>query len=108
VAKIQPGEKMRGRFIARMLSSHAFGPHILPETTGVSVPHISGEQIAAFVVPVPPVEEQDAICNFIDAALAEIDALVDEAKKGIALLFERRSALIAAAVTGQIDVRVAA
>lgn len=108
VAKIQPGEQMRGRFIARMLSSHAFGPHFLPETTGVSVPHISGDQIAAFVVPVPPVEEQDAICNFIDAALVEIDALFDEAKKGVALLLERRSALIAAAVTGQIDVREAA
>lgn len=108
VAKIDPGEHMRGRFIARMLGSHAFGPHFLPETTGVSVPHISGEQIAAFVVPVPPIDEQDAICNYIDAALSEIDALMDEARKGIALLSERRSALIAAAVTGQIDVREAA
>ncbi|MCZ8318807.1 MAG: hypothetical protein O9303_08340 [Silanimonas sp.] len=105
VAKIDPGEHMRGRFIARVLGSHAFAPHFLPETTGVSVPHISGEQVAAFVVPVPPIEEQDAICNHIDAALAEIDALIDEARKGIALLSERRSALIAAAVTGQIDAR---
>jgi imidazolonepropionase-like amidohydrolase len=36
---------------------------------------------------------------------AEMDALVAEAESAIALLQERRSALISAAVTGQIDVR---
>ncbi|MFY0480682.1 restriction endonuclease subunit S [Achromobacter marplatensis] len=105
VAKVQPGSKMEGRFIMRLLSSRAFEAHFAPETTGVSVPHISGEQICSFVVPVPPLGEQMAICRFLEAELENLDTLNHECEGAIALLKERRSALIAAAVTGQIDVR---
>lgn len=53
----------------------------------------------------PPFKEQQAIVEFLDAEIAKIDDLVNEARCAIALLKERRSALIAAAVTGKIDVR---
>jgi type I restriction enzyme S subunit len=105
VAKIQPGALVDGRFIMRLLSSRAFEAHFAPETTGVSVPHISGEQISNFVIPVPPLDEQRRICDFIEAELAKLDTLTRESERAIALLVERRSALISAAVTGQIDVR---
>jgi len=105
VAKIQPGPSIDGRFIMRLLSSRAFEAHFTPDTTGVSVPHISGEQISSFVISVPPLDEQLRICDFLDAELAKLDALNHEAGRTIALLGERRNALIAAAVTGQIDVR---
>ena len=105
VAKIRPGALVEGRFMMRLLSSRAFEAHFAPETTGVSVPHISGEQIANFVIPVPPLDEQTRICNFLDAEFAKLDALTHEAERAIALFIERRAALISAAVTGQIDVR---
>jgi hypothetical protein len=41
----------------------------------------------------------------LDSELAKIDALTTEAQRAIDLLQERRTALISAAVTGQIDVR---
>ena len=56
-------------------------------------------------LPVVPVDEQTAIAAFLDQETAKFDALTAEAEKGIALLKERRSALITAAVTGKIDVR---
>ncbi len=56
-------------------------------------------------LPVVPLEEQRAIAAFLDASVTKFDALVVEASKFITLLQERRSALISAAVTGQIDVR---
>jgi len=105
VAKIQSGSQLYGRFIMRLLSSRAFEAHFAPETTGVSVPHISGEQISDFRIPVPPVIEQRDICDFLDEELVRLDKLGAEAAHAIDLLRERRSALIAAAVTGQIDVR---
>jgi type I restriction enzyme S subunit len=108
VAKVQPGPAVDGRFIMRLLASQAFEAHFTPETTGVSVPHISGEQITNFVVPVPALIEQRQICDFIDAELEKLDALNRESDRAISLLVERRSALIAAAVTGQVDVRRAA
>jgi type I restriction enzyme S subunit len=53
----------------------------------------------------PPVEEQIAIANFLNIETAKLTDLMEKAELGIALLKERRSALIAAAVTGQFDVR---
>ncbi len=56
-------------------------------------------------LPVVPLEEQAMIATFLDREVAKLDALAAEAQKAIDLLQERRTALISAAVTGQIDVR---
>lgn len=56
-------------------------------------------------VAVPPYSEQQSILENLQRLMREFDALVDEAVLSIELLRERRSALISAAVTGQIDVR---
>ena len=54
---------------------------------------------------VPSLDEQDAILQFLEKRMGEFDTLTAEAQRAIALLQERRTALISAAVTGQIDVR---
>jgi len=54
---------------------------------------------------VPPVNEQHEIITHLRSELARFDALTAEAERAIDLLQERRTALISAAVTGQIDVR---
>ena len=56
-------------------------------------------------VALPPMSEQTEIAAFINAASLQFDTLTAEAEHAIELLQERRSALISAAVTGQIDVR---
>jgi type I restriction enzyme S subunit len=56
-------------------------------------------------VPVPPQDEQSAIATHIIAETAKLDALSSATERTIALLKERRAALITAAVTGAIDVR---
>lgn len=58
--------------------------------------------------PVPPLDEQQEIVEHIKAETAKIDRLRAATEHSITLLKERRSALIAAAVTGQIDIREAA
>lgn len=57
------------------------------------------------VVPLPSLEEQRVIVAHIAAETARLDALAAAAERTIALLKERRAALIAAAVTGQIDLQ---
>ncbi|WP_294000942.1 restriction endonuclease subunit S [Sphaerotilus sp.] len=69
---------------------------------------ITCEQIANMKMPLPPIAEQKNIGDYIDREMNAIDALTAEAQTTIALLQERRSALISAAVTGKIDVRQAA
>jgi type I restriction enzyme S subunit len=53
----------------------------------------------------PTLSEQREIVCFLDSFTRQFDTLVSEAVKSIDLLLERRTALISAAVTGQIDVR---
>jgi type I restriction enzyme, S subunit len=63
------------------------------------------EEFRNIRVPVPPKGEAASICSAIAAITSHSDALASEAERAITLLQERRSALISAAVTGQIDVR---
>ncbi len=68
-------------------------------------PLITGTQVAALRVPIMPVEDQRRIATLLADQTAKIDAMIGEVEQFIALSQERRSALITAAVTGQIDVR---
>ena len=61
-----------------------------------------------FEVPFPPEPERRAIADFLALQTAQFNTLTAEAQRAIDLLQERRTALISAAVTGQIDVRAAA
>jgi type I restriction enzyme S subunit len=59
-------------------------------------------------LPVPPREEQRAIVGHIARETAKLDKVRAATERTVALLKERRSALIAAAVTGQINAEAAA
>ncbi|MEP6495253.1 MAG: restriction endonuclease subunit S [bacterium] len=63
------------------------------------------EDIGETAVPLPPWDEQHAIAKYLAAEIARVDDMAAAALGTIRLLHERRSALISAAVTGQIDVR---
>lgn len=59
-------------------------------------------------MPLPPLAEQDEILDEVKAETAKLDRLRAATEHSIALLKERRGALIAAAVTGQLDIPEAA
>ena len=63
------------------------------------------EDLYGYAIALPPREEQAAIVNHLDSETTRFDTLTAEAQRAIDLLQERRTALISAAVTGQIDVR---
>ena len=105
VALLRTSVALNSDLLMHFLSAPMFVAHFSPETTGVSVPHISPEQIASFVIAVPPIGEQERIVQFLAEELDRLSVLSTNVTKAIDLLKERRSALIAAAVTGQIDVR---
>jgi type I restriction enzyme S subunit len=68
-------------------------------------PGLSVELVGRLGIPVPPLSEQQEIAAYITRETAKFDNLTAEAQRAIDLLQERRTALISAAVTGQIDVR---
>ena len=63
---------------------------------------ISGSNIKELPVPLPPIEEQLAIRQFLDDRLHRLEKVRSELRHSLRLLTERRAALITAAVTGQI------
>ncbi|MBI5480258.1 MAG: restriction endonuclease subunit S [Deltaproteobacteria bacterium] len=73
-------------------------------TIQATIQNFSAEKYGNLVVPLPPSAEQRAIVAHIAAETAKLDALRGAIERSIALLKERRAALIAAAVTGKIDV----
>ncbi|NNC15011.1 restriction endonuclease subunit S [Corallococcus exiguus] len=80
-----------------------------PVVTGAAQPKLTSEALGNLIIAVPPTaHERRAIQDHIVAASVHIDALSSEAQRAIELLQERRTALISAAVTGQIDVRASA
>ncbi|MEN8131594.1 MAG: restriction endonuclease subunit S [Pseudomonadota bacterium] len=65
---------------------------------------ISGTNIKELPVPMPPVDEQERIRGYIEKSTERMAKLRSELWRTITLLKERRSALITAAVTGQLDI----
>ena len=77
-------------------------------TTGATLKTIGMPEVRTLVTPVPPLREQRAVIAWVSNQTARLDTLTTTAHHAIDLLQERRTALISAAVTGQIDVRPAA
>ena len=72
---------------------------------GSGQPNLNTDIVKGFTVALPPKDEQVDLVVAVKHSLERYAALSNEANHAIALLQERRSALISAAVTGQIDVR---
>lgn len=98
------------KFIAQVLSSHIVRSSLSEMATGTSasMKNLSQEDLLNFSIPLPPIAEQHEIVSYIAAETAKIDRLRAATEHSITLLKERRGALIAAAVTGQIDIPEAA
>jgi type I restriction enzyme S subunit len=64
---------------------------------------ISSTNIKEVTVPLPPENEQEQIVAFLKKCNSRLDDVRDSTTNAVALLKERRSALIMAAVTGQIS-----
>lgn len=92
-------------YIMWALNSDAVLQQVLSGLGGATSPHINIGDIINFLVPEPPLAEQEAIAQHIEREVSSLDNLARTAAAGIALLQERRAALISAAVTGKIDVR---
>ena len=55
----------------------------------------------SLLIPVPPIEEQIRIVNYLDARTAAIDAVLDTKRKQLDVLKRRRKSLIYEYVTGK-------
>jgi type I restriction enzyme S subunit len=106
LAAIVPGESVDGRFLYYMLTG--FYRPIREAGRGGNQAALNCEIVSMLRVPLPPLEQQEAIAEHLERELATTNRALAGIKREIALLQEYRTRLIADVVTGKLDVRAAA
>ena len=74
------------------------------QANAATIQHLPAEKLRIVRYPAPPIHEQREIVSFLNRETAHLEKVNSEITHSIQLLKERRSALITAAVTGQISV----
>ena len=91
--------KFSSHFGFYSMLSNSFISIVDSSTYGTKMPRASAEFIAEMPLTTPPFAEQTAIANFLDTQTAKIDTLIAKQQRMIALLGEKRQAVISHAVT---------
>lgn len=100
---IVPNKKLSSEYLYYLMN--AVSKELNSVSTGAIQLYLSRNDFEHFKIPVPSFSEQTAITNFLDRETSKIDQSISKIHDLIARLKEYRSALITAAVTGQIDLR---
>lgn len=104
-AKIAPGNKAPVAFMLPFIKSEPIQLYLDSKAKGATFKEITLETLRKTPFLVPPLEEQLKIAKWVADQDHQFQGLIDVAEQAQKLLRERRTALISAAVSGQIDVR---
>ena len=107
IFRIEPQPSVDRQYFVAAFNSRAMRSQIERAISGADglANNLPQSALKSFFFLVPPVDEQSTIVSFIASEASRLDTLTAEVEHAITLLLERRTALISAAVTGQIDVR---
>ena len=96
---LQSGEKILGEYLIHVLLCPHFVTMVDASTFGTKMPRANWEFIGGLRIPVPPIAIQQRVAEFLIQETAQIDALVVEKERMLALLYEKRAAEVAHAIT---------
>ena len=74
VARLRPMTDLTNSLLYIAMQTRRFIKHLQGEQQGTQIPHISGQTIAEFSIPVPPLAEQEQIVSLVEERLSQIDA----------------------------------
>mgnify|MGYP003113801129 CR=1 FL=1 len=98
-AVIRPTGDLNSDFASYALRTEGYVGEIVSQSVGVSYPAINASDAVQIHLPIPPSSEQIQIAVFLEYETAKIDALIAKQERLIALLEEKRQAMISHAVT---------
>ncbi len=109
LALLRPFESvMTGAYLLRALQAPTVASQFHIQANGVTRYGLTQNAIKSVHIPVPPLPEQRAIAEYLDAKTAAIDAAIAHYERMAELVAEYWTVLVADAVTGRIDLRQAA
>jgi type I restriction enzyme S subunit len=107
LALIRPDARcLDGAYLAGCFAAEGLADQFRVAANGITRYGLDTQSIKCAVFPVPPLAEQRAIAAFLDRETARIDALIGHKERLIALLEEKRQAVIGHAVTRGLDPEV--
>jgi len=102
--RLRTHETVSAAYLAWVMSAPQTRSQVMLLARGSTRARLNTKVVQQVEIPLPERDEQDVLVAQSNAEIARIDTLITEAERFIELSRERRSALITAAVTGQIDV----
>lgn len=105
VVRPRPGD-FDARYCKYALREPAFLAEVEKRSVGVSYPAINASDLASIPVYVHPLTKQRAIADYLDREAARIDALIAAKENVLALMAEKRRAVVTRAVTRGLDPQV--
>ncbi len=87
------------RYVCYYLQSSVFLNFVFKLYNGMGVPHLTQEVMGKISILVPSMQEQQAICNYLDAKCAEINLLIFDIQAQIDTLEQYKRSIIIEAVT---------
>ena len=103
LSMIRPTQATSGAFVKRLFDSSYVKSCVAVRAKGLTRVGLGQYEIDNLDLPFPPLPEQTQIAAFLDRETAKIDALVAEQRRLMALLKEKRQAVISHAVTKGLD-----
>ena len=103
LAVITPKAFLNYKYLYYYLQSNSFWSIINLLLVGMGVPHLTQTNMKNIKMPLPPLEEQVVIAEYLDAKCGEIDRLIETKRQKIETLKEYKKSVIYEAVTGKSD-----
>jgi type I restriction enzyme S subunit len=106
LVRLRPNQRAHPPYLAHVLNTDAFlavGRSLALVAIGQC--NLNPTRYGEIPIAIPPMSAQREIVDYLQERLAELESKTNDGHVLVRLLLERRSALISAAVTGEIDVR---
>lgn len=91
-------------YLSYVVKSSGFIDDVVANSFGVTYPSITASKLISLSVPLPPLEEQERIAEYLDRRCEEIDEAKERKQRQIELLREMKQTMISDAVTGRVKV----
>ena len=80
---LRPNKEVKSKIIFYALLNDSFYKYIEPLQTGANYPAVTDSIVKNYIIPVPPLSEQQRIVDYLDSAFAKIDAMKANAEKAL-------------------------
>lgn len=103
---LTPKDERNSKYFKYLFKSHPFIQLLQTCVTGIREgQNINYAVLGNNFIPIPPIDEQNAIVEYIEAKTNSIDKMIDALKAEIDRLTEYKQRLISDVVTGQLNVQ---